>query len=82
MEKKGRKPQDPVLKQALITYRFNLVKELMEHGCPKYIACKKLGIDRNWLHKNTTAQQKRILDEIYFSFSKGSYSTKWRMENS
>lgn len=81
MEKRGRKPQDPALKQALVTCRFNSVKELMEQGYPKYIACKKLGIDRNWLHKNTTSEQNRILDEIYFGFSQGSSATKWKIEN-
>jgi hypothetical protein len=81
MAKKGIKPQDPALKQALVTFRFNSVKELMEQGYPKYIACKKLGINRNWLHNNTTAVQKRILDEIYFGFSQGSLSTKRKVEN-
>ena len=68
------------MKQSIITCRFNSVKELMEQGYPKYIACKKLGINRNWLHRNITPEQNRILDEIYFGFSQGSSAAKWRVE--
>jgi hypothetical protein len=81
MAQRGRKPQDPALKQAIVTCRFNSVKELMEQGYPKYIACKKLGICRSWLHKKMSAEQNRILDEIYFGFSQGSSATKWKVEN-
>ena len=77
----GAKPMDPALKETLINYRFNLVKELMEKGFPKYVACKKLGISRNWFHKNSTAEQKRILDEIQYGFSKGKWHTGYKMEN-
>ena len=81
MTKRGRKPQEPALKQALVSRRFNSVKELMEDGYPKYIACKKAGVSRSWLHNNLSAEQNRILDEIYFSFSNGSSATKWKVEN-
>ena len=53
MAKRGRKPQDPALKKVLVTCRFDSVKELMEQGYPKYIACKKLGISGNWLHQKS-----------------------------
>jgi len=73
MSKRGRKPQDKQLVQELFNSKFPLVKELMELGYPKYIACKKVGINRNWLHNNSTFEQKRILDEISVSFSNGQY---------
>jgi hypothetical protein len=76
MAKRGRKPMDPKLKEELLISRFNLVKELMEKGWPQYKACKKLGINRAWLYKNTTPIQKKILDEIHFSFSQGTYPIK------
>ena len=72
MAKRGRRPIDPKLKEELIISGFDLVKELMEKGWPEYKACKKLGIDRQWFNRNTTAIQKKILDEIRFSFSGGS----------
>ena len=71
MAKRGRKPIDPKLKEELLICRFNLVKELMEKGWPEYKACKKLGIDRQSFYMNTTAIQKKILDEIRFLFSGG-----------
>ena len=73
MSKRGRKPQDKQLVQELFNSKFPLVKELMELGYPKYIACKKVGIHRNWLNNNCTFEQKRILDEISVSFSNGQY---------
>lgn len=71
MAQRGRKPQDPALKQALVISRFNQVKELMEQGYPKYIACKKLKLSRSWIYRNFTDKQMVILDQIYFGFSTG-----------
>ena len=71
MAKRGPKPQDPVLKEALVISRFNKIKELMEQGYPQYIACKKIKLDRHWIYYNFTPYQKAVLDQIYFSFSGG-----------
>lgn len=73
MATRGRKPQDKKIVQELFNSKFPLVKELMELGYPKYIACKKVGIHRNWLNENSNTEQRRILDEIYFSFSNGKH---------
>ena len=73
MSKRGRKPQDKEVVQELFNLKFPLVKELMELGYPRYIACKKLRICRHWLYNNSNNEQRRILDEISFSFSNGKY---------
>lgn len=67
--------------QEEINARFESIKGLMEQGYKRYEACKKIGITRDYLYKHLNFEQKRILDEIYFSFSGGSSETKWRVEN-
>lgn len=73
MAKPGPKPKDKKLLQEIFNSKFVLIKELMELGYPKYIACKKIGVSTPWFYKYATKEHIRILDEIYFSFSNGKY---------
>jgi hypothetical protein len=59
------------LTQAEINQRFEAVKDLMEVGYTRQIACKKLGICRTSLNIHLNDHQKRELDEVQFSFSDG-----------
>jgi hypothetical protein len=45
------------------------VREIMIYGYSRYAACIKLGINCNWFNSELNFRQRRILDEIYFSFS-------------
>lgn len=68
-------------KKLLVETRYNKVKELMELGLPKSVACDRLGLNRTLFDRNITDEQKRELKEIRYSFVKGSSCTKWRVEN-
>lgn len=57
------------LTQAEINQRFEAVKDLMEAGYTRQIACKKIGIHTYFLSRYLNDQQKRDLDEVQFSFS-------------
>ena len=61
MAKRGRKPQDPALKQALVSGSFSKVISMVEDGYNVYDALNKLGIDRTLFYKLITKQQKTEL---------------------
>ena len=52
MTKRGRKPQDPALKQALVSGSFPKVISMVEDGYNIYEALDKLGIDRTIFYAN------------------------------
>lgn len=70
----------PKLSQDIINKKFEQIKELVDMGYPRYIACKKLKISRNIIYKYFNDEQLRQLDESYFSNSNGSWATKSKVE--
>ena len=56
---------------------LNKIKSMMEKGIPKYVACKKIQITRSAFDKDLSLEQKRILDEITYSFSQGTSKNKY-----
>ena len=58
MAKRGRKPQDPALKQAIVNSSFAKVVKLVEKGDTIYKALKKLGISRSLFYKFLTKEKK------------------------
>lgn len=61
MTKRGRKPQDPELKQALVSGSFSKVISMVEDGYNICEALSKLGIDRKLFYANISKQQKSEL---------------------
>ena len=61
MTKRGRKPQDSALKQALVSGSFSKVISMVEDGYNIYEALDKLGIDRTVFYANISKQQKSEL---------------------
>ncbi len=61
MAKIGRKPQDPALKQALVSGSFSKVISMVEDGYNIYTALEKLGINRTTFYANISKQQKSEL---------------------
>jgi hypothetical protein len=55
---------------------FNQIKNLMELGYTRTEACAKLKIDRNLIYRKFNSEQRRIIDEVYFSHSNGSTATQ------
>jgi hypothetical protein len=74
------KNMKPKPTQDIINKRFEEIKELVNLGYPRYIACKKLKISRSIIYKYFNNEQLRELDELYFSNSNGSYATKSKVE--
>jgi hypothetical protein len=68
----------PQLSQEVIKNRFEEIKKLVNLGYPRYIACKKLKIQRKFIYKYLNSEQLRELDEIYFQYSNG-YNNKYRI---
>lgn len=62
MAKIGRKPQDPALKQALVSGSFSKVISMVEDGYNIYEALDKLGISRSTFYRKITKEQKCLLD--------------------
>ena len=61
MAKRGRKPQDPALKQALVSGSFSKVISMVEDGYNIYEALDKLGINRTIFYANISEKQKSEL---------------------
>jgi hypothetical protein len=57
---------------------FNQIKNLMELGYTRTQACAKLKVSRDIIYRKFNSEQKRILDEIYFSHSNGSLHTQFK----
>lgn len=62
MTKRGRKPQDPALKQALVSGSFPKVISMVEDGYNIYEALDKLGICRSTFYRHLSKEQKCLLD--------------------
>lgn len=61
MAKRGRKPQDPALKQALVSGSYLQVLKLVKSGITIQNACVVVGINRAELYKYITKEQKKEL---------------------
>lgn len=61
MAKIGRKPQDPALKQALVSGSFSKVISMVEDGYNISEALDKLGINRTIFYANISKKQKSEL---------------------
>lgn len=77
MGKRGRKPQDPALKQALVSGSFNTIISMVEEGWNISDAVAKLGIDRNVFYSNITKEQKGLLDIAKTLNTKYGVGSRW-----